>query len=253
MDALKTDKISICGVGIDSVTMDEAIERIGQFIQEKKPTYIVTPNVDVIMRLQKDCEFKAIYDKASLVLPDGMPLIWAGMFLGTPFKAKVSGSDLFVKLCSISAEKGYKIFLLGARPGVAEKAALLLRQKHPGIKIVGTQSPSFGFEKNVAESADIVKKIQEQKPDILFLGVGSPKQEKWIACYKDQYNVPVSIGVGISFDFVAGTVKRAPKIMQKAGLEWLWRLFNEPGRLWRRYLLEDPGFFWLLLRQKLKR
>jgi N-acetylglucosaminyldiphosphoundecaprenol N-acetyl-beta-D-mannosaminyltransferase len=252
MDALNTDKILICGIPIDSVTMDEAILRIGQLIDERKPAYVVTPNVDVIVKLQKDSEFKLIYEKASLVLADGMPLLWAGMFLGTPFKAKVSGSDLFIELCVASAKKGYKIFLLGAKPTVAEKASLLLRQKYPNLKIVGTYSPSFGFEKNEKESAEIVKIIREQKPDIIFVGVGSPKQEKWISSYMDRYNVPVSIGVGISFDFVAGTVKRAPKIMQKTGLEWLWRLFNEPGRLWKRYLLDDPVFFWLLLRQKLK-
>jgi N-acetylglucosaminyldiphosphoundecaprenol N-acetyl-beta-D-mannosaminyltransferase len=230
--------------------MDEALDAIERLIQGSKPSYIVTPNVDVLVQLQTDYEFKRIYDGASLVVPDGVPLMWAARFLGCPLKEKVSGSDLFVKFCERAAEKGHKVYFIGAMPGVAAKAAEVLTRRYPGLRVVGTYSPSFGFEKNEQECALIVQKIAEAQPDVLFIGLGSPKQEKWTDRFKDRYKAPVSIGVGISFDYVAGTVKRAPLWMQNIGLEWFWRLAMEPKRLWRRYLVNDPVFFWMILKQK---
>ena len=243
-------KTVLLGVPVDSLTMDEALDAMERLIQARRPSYIVTPNVDVLVQLQRDREFKRIYDGASLVVPDGVPLMWAASFLGKPLKEKVSGSDLFVKFCERASQKGHKVYFMGAMPGVAVKAAEILTQRYPGLNVVGTYSPSFGFEKNEAECALIVQKITEAKPDVLFIGLGSPKQEKWTDRFKAQYNVPVTVGVGISFDYVAGTVKRAPRWMQDAGLEWSWRLAMEPKRLWRRYLVNDPVFFWLVLRQK---
>ncbi len=230
--------------------MDEALHEMERLILEKNLRFVVTPNVDVLMQLHKDPEFKRIFEKAALVLPDGMPLLWAGHFLGTPFKEKVSGSDLFVEFCAFAAQKGYKVYFMGAMPGVAAEARDVLTKRFPGLQVVGVHSPSFGFEKNEAECADIVRKIHAAAPDVLFLALGSPKQEIWAERFREQLGVPVTIGVGISFDYVAGTVKRAPRWMQNAGLEWLFRLFIEPRRLWKRYLLNDPKFFWLVLRQK---
>ena len=246
-------KNALLGVGVDSVTMEETLEEIERLIRARRPSYIVTPNVDVLVQLQTDREFKRIYESASLVLPDGMPLLWAANFLGSPFKAKVSGSDLFVELCARAAKNGHKVYFMGAMPGVADKAAQVLTQRFPGLKVAGTYSPSFGFEKNEAECAAIIQKIREAGPDILFIGLGSPKQEKWTDRFLDKHGVPVSVMVGISFDYVAGTVKRAPKWMQNTGLEWSWRLMMEPKRLWKRYLVNDPKFFWLIARQKWKK
>ncbi len=243
-------KIRLLEVSIDSVTMQEALDEVEQLIQARKLSYVVTPNVDVLVQLQKDGDFKRIYDGASLVVPDGMPLLWAAKFMGTPFKAKVSGSDLFIELCAFAAKKNYKVYFMGAMPGVAERAAEVLMKRYLGLQVVGTYSPSFGFECNERECTLIAQKIREAAPDVLFVGLGSPKQEKWIDRFKEQCRVPVSVMVGISFDYVAGTVKRAPRWMQNVGLEWLWRLAMEPKRLWKRYLVNDPKFFWLILKQK---
>lgn len=243
-------KVDLLGVGVDSVTMDGALEAMDRLIRERKPSYLVTPNVDVLVQLQKDRDFKRIYEGASLVVPDGVPLLWAARFLGTPLGEKVSGSDLFVRFCERAAAKGHRLYLMGAMPGVAAKAAEVLTVRYPGLKIVGTHSPSFGFEKNEAECDEIVRRIVEAAPDVLFIGLGSPKQEKWTDRYLARLGVPVTVGVGISFDYVAGTVRRAPRWMQGAGLEWAWRLAMEPRRLWKRYLVNDPVFFWLVLKQK---
>lgn len=243
-------RIRLLGVDIDSVTMADTLTHMEERIRERKPSYIVTPNVDVLMHLQRDADFRRIYKGASMVIADGVPLLWAANFLGTPLPAKVSGSDLFVEFCELAAKKGYKLYFMGAMPGVAAQAAEVLARRFPGLKVVGTYSPSFGFEKNEAECESIVQRIVEAAPDVLFIGLGSPKQEKWNDRFLQRHHVPVSIGVGISFDYVAGTVKRAPRWMQDLGFEWLWRLCSEPKRLWKRYLVNDPAFFWLILRQK---
>ncbi|MFA5316008.1 MAG: WecB/TagA/CpsF family glycosyltransferase [Dehalococcoidales bacterium] len=241
--------IVICGVKINNVSMIEALSIIEVMIMKRKPAFVVTPNVDHIVRLQKDKEFKSIYNNASLILPDGVPILWAAKYLKSPLKEKVSGSDLFLKLLELSAKKGYKIYILGGKVGAAKKVIETAFKNYPTIKIVGIYCPNYGFESNVDENKKIIQEIKESKADILFVGLGSPKQEKWIYDFKNQYDVPVSIGIGASIDFYAGVLKRAPKWMQQIGLEWFWRLSMEPARLWKRYLIQDPLFFWLVLRQ----
>jgi exopolysaccharide biosynthesis WecB/TagA/CpsF family protein len=170
--------------------MGEALLRMGELIRERKPSYIVTPNADTVVKTQKDPDFRRIYEKAALALPDGMSQIWAGYFLGTPFKEKVSGSDFFVEACRAASRNSWRVFLLGARPGIAEQAANILQKKMQDLKVAGTYSPSFGFESKVEENERIVKMIQQAKPDIVFVGLGSPKQEKWMDKYKDVCGVP---------------------------------------------------------------
>lgn len=243
------DTRELMNVRIDNVDMKTAVYKIEELIRNSNNAYVVTPNVDHIIKLQTDIEFKEIYNNADLVLADGMPLIWASKILKKSLKEKVSGSDIFPKLCQYVANKGYAVFFLGAAPGVVDKAAEKLKQKYPGLKVVGIYSPSYGFEKNTEECNKIISMIKNAKPDILFVGVGAPKQEKWIYKYKDQYNVPVSIGIGTSFDFVAGTIKRAPVWMQKCGLEWFYRFCKEPRRLFKRYFVHDMKFIKLLIRE----
>lgn len=249
---MSNSRIDICNIIIDNISMEESIQRVAEFILSKNYSYIVTPNIDHIVRLQKDAYFKKIYDGASLVLADGVPILWAARFLSAPLKEKISGSDLFPKLCEASAKNGWKVFFLGGGEGAAENAADVLKTQYPLLQVVGTYCPPLGFDDDENKNRIIINMIKDVKADILFVGLGSPKQEKWIYKYKDQYQVPVSIGVGVSFEFVAGVVKRAPKWMQKIGLEWFWRLIMEPKRLWKRYLIDDPVFFWLVLKQKLK-
>ena len=244
-------RVVISSAAIDNLTFSEAISRIEQLIARHSSEFVVTPNVDHIVRLKRDESFRAIYRNAALVLTDGVPLLWAARFLGTPIKEKISGSDLLPRLCEVAAKKGYRLFFLGGRPGAAELAAENCRRLYPGIKICGVYSPPMGFENDHPELDKINGMIKKAAPDLLFVGLGSPKQEKWIYANKEICKVPVSIGIGVSFEFMAGIVKRAPRWMQKIGLEWLWRLAMEPVRLWRRYL-GDTVFFWLIIRQKLK-
>lgn len=239
-----SERIRIFGVSIDNLTFQEVFDKINNFIRVKLAHhYIVTPNVDHIVKLQKDPEFRQIYEKASLVLADGMPLVWASRLLAVPIMEKVSGSDLLPRLCEVAAERGYRLFFLGGREGAALRTAEKLKDKYPSIQIVGILSPPFGFENNKQENEKVIKIIKDASPDILFVGLGAPKQEKWIYKHKEEYNVPVSVGIGITFEYVSGMVKRAPVWMQKTGLEWLYRLIQEPGRLWKRYLVEDIFFF----------
>jgi len=247
-----TRRIKLFGIDIDNISNEETISEIELLIEKEKPSLVVTPNVHHINILQKDNEFKKIYRQASMVLPDSTPLIWASKLLGMPLKEKVTGSDLLPSFCKIAARKRYKLFFLGSGPSIAKKAANILTNKNPGLKIVGTYSPPFGFENDEDENRKIVAMIKKCTPDVLFVGLGPPKQEKWIWRYKDEINVPVSIAVGASFDFVAGSVKRAPKWMQQIGLEWFFRLCQEPRRLWKRYLVGNIIFIWLVLKEFIK-
>ena len=233
---VKMSRMKFLNTEIDNLNMDEAVEAIDELINKRENSYVVTPNVDHILRLEDDKEFAEIYKNASLRLTDGMPLVWISKMKHTPIKEKVSGSDMFPRVCELAAKKGYSVFLLGAAEGVAAKAAENLQNKYHGLKIAGTYSPSFGFEEKEDEINKIIKMINETKPDVLAVGLGSPKQEKFIYKYKDQLNVPVSLAIGASIDFEAGNKKRAPRFMQKAGLEWLYRLCKEPRRMFMRNL-----------------
>lgn len=224
---------------VDNLSMEEAIECIEKIIIDRKPSYVVTPNVDHIVKLEDDIEFREVYKDADLILTDGMPLIWISKLLKKPIKEKVSGSDLFPKICEMASRKGYGIFLLGAADGVAAKAADNLTDKYEGLNIVGTYSPSYGFEKNQEEINEIIDIINNCKPDILAVGLGAPKQEKFICKYKNKLNVPISLAIGASIDFEAKNIKRAPRWMQNFGLEWFYRFLNEPKRMFKRYFIDD--------------
>ena len=232
-------RIKFLNIEVDNLTMEESISRIEDLIIKRNNSYVVTPNVDHIVKLEDDEEFREVYRNADLIVTDGMPLIRISNLTGEKIKEKISGSDLFPKLCERATKKGYSIFLLGAAEGIAEIAKKNLEEKYLGINIVGTYSPSFGFEKNENEIDKIINIINEKKPDILAVGVGAPKQEKFIYKYKDRLNVPVSLAIGATIDFEAGNVKRAPKFMQNLGLEWFYRLIKEPKRMFRRYLVDD--------------
>ncbi|WP_195951622.1 WecB/TagA/CpsF family glycosyltransferase [Clostridium saudiense] len=232
-------RIKFLNIEVDNLTMDEAIERINDLIVNQKPSYVVTPNVDHIVKLEKDTDFQKVYENADLILTDGMPLIWISKIKRNPIKEKISGSDLFPKICGLAAKKGYKVFLLGAAEGVAAKAAENLKEKYSDLNVVGTYSPSYGFENNEKEIEKIISEINNVKPDILAVGLGAPKQEKFIYNFRDKLNVPVSLAIGASIDFEARNIKRAPKWMQRIGFEWFYRLCKEPKRMFKRYIIDD--------------
>lgn len=244
------ERIRLLNIDVDNLTIKEAINKIDKLILSKRPSYVVTPNVDHVIKLETDHEFRNVYKDADLILTDGMPLVWISKLLSKPIKEKVSGSDLFPKVCELAAIKGYKVFLLGAAEGVALKAAENLKNKFNGLNIVGTYSPSYGFENKKEEIQKIVNLINEAKPDILAVGLGAPKQEKFIYQFKKRLNVPVSLAIGASIDFEAGNIKRAPLVIQNLGMEWFYRFLKEPRRLFKRYFIDDMKIIKLLIKYK---
>lgn len=248
----KMHNVNILGISISNVNYSETLIKIENFLKSRDKYYaIFTPNTDFIIQAIKDKQFKNILNSADLLIPDGKPLVWASRFLGKPLKMKVSGSEVFFRICEKASTLGYKIFLMGAKDNVANKAKRNLEENYPGIKIVGTYSPPFGFEKNKKELHKIINMLLVSEADILIVGLGTPKQEKFIFSYKKNYRIPLSIGVGASIDFAAGTKKMPPRRIKKVGFAWLWRLLEEPKRLWKRYLIEDMKFFYYVFLQKI--
>jgi exopolysaccharide biosynthesis WecB/TagA/CpsF family protein len=243
-----SERVHILDVGIDNVSFDEFLGRL-------KKGVVFTPNVDHLMNLQKDPEFVKAYREADYRVCDSQILMYAAKFLGTPIKAKISGSDLFPTFCEHHRNNpDIKIFILGGAPGIPQRAQININHRIGRDIIVDAHSPTFGFEKNEAECKKIIEMIRKSSANVLVVGLGSPKQEKWIAKYRHQLpNIDIFMGVGAAVDFEAGHKPRAPKMVSELGLEWLYRLMSEPKRLWKRYLVQDIPFVWLLLKQKLVR
>lgn len=236
---LRHERIDILGILIDSITCRETLAQIDRFIQAGRPQQIVTINVDFLNIGYRDPAFVTLLNAAALAVPDGMPLLWVARLLGQPLLERITGTDLLYGAADLAARKGYRMFLLGAAPGVAATAGIILAQRFPGLQIVGTYAPPEQAAFDAAENAHIVAQIRAARPDLLFVALGTPKQEKWIAHHLDALGVPVCIGIGGVLNFLTGRVARAPAHWQRAGLEWLYRLLREPGRLWRRYLVDD--------------
>ena len=237
------------GMDINSVGLTEVFEAIDRRIEERGPGYIVTPNVDHVCLFQTNDAFRDAYRNAFLVLPDGMAVMWAGALLGRRLREKISGSDLIFSLTEHAARQGHSVFFMGGAGGVAEQTAHLLAQRYPVLKVAGHHSPPMGFDEDPEANAAALRQLRESSPDICYVAMGSPRQEIWIAEHHAETGVPVTLGIGGSFDFVTGAQKRAPRFAQRIGMEWLWRLCHEPLRLWRRYLVRDPYFFVLLWRE----
>ena len=236
-------KQDIFNIKIDNISMKECISKLDNLINDGKYHYVVTPNVDHIVKLQNDDYFLEVYKKADIVVADGMPIIWYSKLIKRPIIEKISGSDLFPKVCELCSNKGYTIFLLGAADGIAEIAKKKLENKYKGLRIIGTYSPKYGFEDDINEIKNIINIINKNKPDILAVGLGAPKQEKFIYKYREELKVPVSLAIGATIDFEAGNIKRAPRWMQQIGMEWFYRLIKEPKRMYKRYIIEDRKLF----------
>jgi N-acetylglucosaminyldiphosphoundecaprenol N-acetyl-beta-D-mannosaminyltransferase len=236
----------ILGVKIHALTNAQTLTLIEAFIVSGQPHQLVTVNPEFVVAAQEDEAFRQIINQAALALPDGIGLLKAARFLGaTPLPERVAGSDLVVRLAELSHRKGYRIYFLGAQPGVAEKAIEKLRALYPNLRAAGCYAGSPTPEENEA----IVQHIMPTQPDILLVAYGAPRQDKWIARNLDRLQIPVCIGVGGSFDFIAGTASRAPVWLQRLGLEWLHRLLTQPWR-WRRIWNAVPRFSWLVVWSK---
>ena len=244
------NKQKLINTYVNNINMSETINAIESMIIEERKSYIVAINVDVVIKIEHDSYLKEIVDNADMVLVDGKPLIWISKMFKKPIKEKISGSDLVPLLCEVSAKKGYKIFFIGGKDGIAEQARINLEEKYDRIKIVGTYAPPLGFENSKAELEKINELISSVRPDLLIVCFGCPKQEKFIYENIGRYNAKVSICAGATVDFLAGNVQRSPKWMSEYGLEWFYRFLQEPKRLFKRYFVDDLKIFKLILKYK---
>ncbi len=243
----QTPGVILRGHRIASLTARQVIERILSGLQQGRGGWIVTANVDILRRMVCDAAFGELVSRADLVVADGMPLVWASRVQGTPLPQRVAGSSLVVDLARAAGVAGRSVFLLGGDPGTAQVASQVLTRTCPGLRIAGVQCPAIGFEYDEPYMTALRKTLATARPDIVLVALGSPKQERVIAALRTAVGDAGQggewwIGVGISFSFLAGRVKRAPLWMQRCGLEWTHRLLQQPGRLWRRYLIDDIPF-----------
>ncbi|MBT9330258.1 WecB/TagA/CpsF family glycosyltransferase [Paracidobacterium acidisoli] len=232
--------VAVLGVPFHNVTMDDAVSFIDRKIEEGGFHQVATANVDFLMHAIRDRELQEILCSCSLVVPDGMPILWASKLLGSRLRQRVCGVDLVPRLAELAVRRNYRIFLLGASESVSQRASEKLKQKYPGLQICGRYSPPVRPLQQMNHD-EILQKIETANPDILLVAFGNPKQEKWLSMHRDRLKVPVCIGVGGSLDFIAGSVARAPKWMQRGGLEWLYRMLQEPKRLAQRYIGDALG------------
>jgi N-acetylglucosaminyldiphosphoundecaprenol N-acetyl-beta-D-mannosaminyltransferase len=231
---MHTTEVSVWNLTLAAYTFEQTIARIRELIAAGKPSYFITANLHYAMLCARDPSLEAVNRKAAFVVADGMPLVWASRWRAQRLPERVAGSDLMPALCSEGARHGYRVFLLGGAPGVGEQAAQRLRQRFEGLNIVGIEAPPFRALDS-DENDRLVERIRNCRADLLFVAFGQPKGELWIAENYERLEVPVSVQIGASLDFMAGRVKRSPRLLQRLGLEWAYRLYCEPARLATRY------------------
>lgn len=256
-DTQRPDCFRLLGIPVSIVTMGRAVDYISEWAQQQAPRMIFVREVPSLMMARKEITLRNLHETADMVVPDGMPLVWAGKMNG--YKSdigRVCGADLLDAVCERSLKTGQTHYFYGGKPSVAHNMAQRLRKKYPGLQVVGIYSPPMrSVGPDFTLQGDALREVEEIKranPDFIWVGISSPKQEYWMAQAAPVLGRGVCCGIGAAFDFHAGAVKRAPKWMQANGLEWLHRLFSEPRRLWRRYLLQAPQFVGLALWEQLK-
>lgn len=223
----------------DELTFEEAVDEIVTRAGDGRGGFVVTPNVDHVVLAQEDPSLCEAYDRAALSLVDGMPLLWLSKLLGHPLPEKISGSDLVEPLMARAANEGLRVLLLGARDGIGKRAADRLLERHPALCIAGIESPPLGFENDPVVLAGVLARVRNASPDLVLVALGCPKQERFMAACVDALAPAVLLGIGATLDFLAGEVRRAPAWMSRAGIEWLYRLAQEPRRMASRYLVRD--------------
>jgi len=243
-------RVNILGVGVSAINIPMALEVIGNWIARRESHYVCVTGVHGVIESQRDEELRRIHNRAGLVTPDGMPLVWLSRLRGFHYVERVYGPDLMLALCERSVAEGWRHFFYGGAAGVPEQLATVLQKRFLGLQIVGTYSPPFR-SLIPEEDRQIVRMINDANPDIVWVGLSTPKQERWMAEHVGRLVAPVLIGVGAAFDFLSGWKRQAPRWVQRSGLEWLFRLLTEPRRLWRRYLVNNPLFVALVVLQVL--
>jgi N-acetylglucosaminyldiphosphoundecaprenol N-acetyl-beta-D-mannosaminyltransferase len=240
-------RTDVLGVRVSAINMRMALDEIDRWIENREQHYVCVTGVHGVMESQRDVGLCEIHNRAGLVTPDGMPLVWLSRLRGRSFVERVYGPDLMLACCDRSQVRGYRHFFYGGADGVADLLADRLKAKFPDLEIVGTWCPPF---RSLTEEEDeaVVQRINATGADFVWVGLSTPKQERWMAAHVGRLTAPVMVGVGAAFDFHAGLKRQAPRWMQKSGLEWFFRLATEPRRLWRRYLVNNPSFVWLVLK-----
>jgi N-acetylglucosaminyldiphosphoundecaprenol N-acetyl-beta-D-mannosaminyltransferase len=249
-EALAADRVNVLGVGISASNMPIALAKIEHWISARKRYYVCVANVHSVMDSKRDLELRRIHNAAAMVTPDGMPLVWLLWASGYYKSGRVYGPDIMLSVCERSRQRRYRHFLYGASEVTLARLTANLQGRFPGLCIVGTYSPPFR-PLTVDEEEAVIDMINAASPDVVWVGLGAPKQERWMAEHRDRLEAPVLIGVGAAFDFHAGAVRQAPRSLQRIGFEWLFRLAMEPRRLWRRYLRNNPEFILCVVGQKL--
>jgi N-acetylglucosaminyldiphosphoundecaprenol N-acetyl-beta-D-mannosaminyltransferase len=243
------DRLNILGVGVSAINMSKALDQIDEWVRKRNRHYVCVCPVHSIMECQRSNEVRQIFNSAGMVTPDGMPLVWVAHASGHPEVSRVYGPDLMLAELEQSSATGHRHFFYGGGPGVARRLAERMRGRFPKLDVVGIYEPPFAplDELCTDETAAL---INNARPDVVWVGMSSPKQDRWMARMRGRLNAPVLIAVGAAFDFHSGTVSQAPRWMQRSGLEWSYRLATDPRRLWRRYLVDNPWFLWELGLQK---
>ncbi|HYG36748.1 MAG TPA: WecB/TagA/CpsF family glycosyltransferase [Clostridia bacterium] len=234
-------RTNVLGVGVSAINLDSAVAAVVQALEQNSKGYVCVTGVHGVSEAQEDPAFRRILNQAFLNTPDGMPMVWMGRLQGFADMDRVYGPDLMLRVCEISPARGITHFFYGGAPGVAEELKRRLEQRFPGLRIVGTYTPPFR-PLTQAEEEELIRRVGELKPDIMWVGLSTPKQEKFMAHYWQKLDATLFFGVGAAFDFHAGRVRQAPRWMQRSGLEWFFRLICEPRRLWKRYLKNNPLF-----------
>ena len=243
--------MDILGVKVTITNLASACETISGWVHSRQKTYVCVAPVSTIVDCQRDMQYKEIVNNAGMTTPDGMPLVWLGKIRGEKVIERTYGPDLMLRLCQVSQEKGYRHYFYGGSPETIQLLSRRLKDQFPKLNIVGSYSPPFRDIRG-QESEDVLKHIDSTNPDILWVGLGSPKQDYWMHQHRSRLNVPVMIGIGAAFDFLAGTKRQAPAWMRRCGLEWFFRFLCEPRRLWRRYLIGNTQFIYLLIKETFK-
>lgn len=239
-------RVDVLGVHVTALTMSSALARMAEWIEAGRQHYVCVTGVHGVMESQSDPRLREIHNAAGMVTPDGMPMVWSAHYAGAAEVERVCGPDLLLETSRTAAAEGWKFFLYGGKEGVAEQLAERLERRYPGLEVVGCHSPPFR-PLTAEEDAAIVQRINDLGPHIVWVGLSTPKQEHWMAEHLGRLDAPVMVGIGAAFDVHAGVVRQAPEWMRRSGLEWLFRLLQEPRRLWRRYLTNNPRFVMRIL------
>lgn len=243
--------ILVLGAKISVTNLKDATSYVEDCIKGRRKTYICIAPVSTIVDAQENDEYRKIINNSGMTTPDGMPLVWLGRLKGERTIGRTYGPDFMLALCEKGQKRGYKHYLYGGEESTCDLLKSVLEKKFPDIDIIGQHTPPFR-PLHAQEDGKVIDEINRQNPDILWVGLGSPKQDYWMYEHRDKLNAPVMIGVGAAFDFIAGIKRQAPRWMQKCGLEWFFRLCCEPKRLWKRYLIGNTRFIYLLIKHAIK-